>query len=142
MKKEGFVQPSIHLRDELDEQIKSRGSRSTVITRDLERLYTLYRRALSQVRLSNNEACLIVDVLNGSIMDATPLLWANIEDGINLDGLDQKWSIDGPALVEKLRKLNEIQTLAVVDAAERFWTDESLHSRDIREGVKSIFAIK
>lgn len=140
--KNDYVRPSIHLRVELDEQIKSRGTRSTIITRDLERLYTLYRRALQQARLSVDEACLVVDALNGSIMDATPLLWANIEDSIQLDGLDQKWSIDGPALVEKLRGLNDIQVLAVVDGAERFWADETLHSRDIREMAKSCFAIK
>lgn len=115
---------SISLRPGVVEQIDVRGtSRSTIVNRDLDRLYTLYRRALARIELTVDEACLIVDALNGSLMDANTvrMLWASIEDACQLNGLDTKWSVDGPGLVEKLRKLNEVQAMAVADAAERAW---------------------
>lgn len=115
---------SIWLRPETDEEVSSRGdSRSFVITRDLERLYTLYGRALRVVELSVSEAWFIVDMLNGTIMDANAagLLWASAEDACALDGLDEKWKLDGKAFVQKLKNLSGIQAMALVDAAERFW---------------------
>lgn len=114
---------SIYLR-EVDAEIQARGdNRSHVINRDLERLYALYKRALKEVPLSVQEAWLLVDVLNGSLMDANTarLLWANVEDGCALDGLDKKWEVDGKALAEKLRNLSDFQNMALIDAAEKFW---------------------
>lgn len=132
---------SVSLPGVLVDQIAERGqSRSTIIARDLERLYTLYRRALRQVDLTVDEACLIVDALNGSLTtaDDAGLLWAKIEDAIHYDRLDEKWNVDGKSLVEKLQRLNEIQVLAIVDAAERFW---QLDSNNVREDVKRCFGI-
>lgn len=124
------------------EQLTLRGSRSTVINRDLERLYTLYDRALREVELTTGEACLVVDVLNGSLMDANTarLLWASVEDGIRLDGLAEKWGVDGKALVEKLKGLNDIQALALVDAGERFW--QAPNEGETKERVRQAFGIK
>ena len=86
------------------------------------------------------EACLIVDSLNGSIMDANTaqVLWAGIADSIRLDGLDKKWDVDGPALVEKLQGLNVLQAMALVDAAERFWEMENV---PFEEGVRKVFNV-
>jgi len=144
-----YVRPSIHIPAELHEQIVARGPRSTIISRDLTRLYTLYRRALAQIELSVDEACLIVDALNGSLMDANSarLLWASIEDACKLDALDAKWNVDGAQLMQKLQQLNELQAMALVDAAERLWEEvtrcnEAGEPTDIREMVKPIFMIK
>ena len=131
----------VSLPNDLLSQIDERGqARSTIISRDLNRLYTLYRRALRQVNLTVDEACLIVDALNGSITtaDDAGLLWARILDAIRYDKLDEKWKIDGKELVEKLQQLNELQAMAIVDAAERFW---QLDSNDVREDVKRCFGI-
>ncbi|MEW8957836.1 MAG: hypothetical protein AB2448_01800 [Moorella sp. (in: firmicutes)] len=135
---------AIYIPDHLLAEISTRGdNRSGIISRDLERLYTLYRRALAQVTLSVEEACLIVDALNGAKFEADTarLLWAEIEDACNLDHLDEKWQVDGQALVQKLRELNEIQALALVDAAERFWEASDVGERDVREAVKEFFNI-
>lgn len=134
----------VSLPNDLLAQIDERGqARSTTISRDLERLYALYRRALRQIDLTVDEACLIVDALNGSLTtaDDASLLWARVEDAIHYEKLDEKWNVDGRALVDKLRGLNEIQALAVADAAERFWEIESADNRDIREDVKRCFGI-
>jgi hypothetical protein len=134
---------SIYVQGNMDTQIKSRGGRSTVVSRDLERLYTLYSRALKQIDLTVEEGCLIVDSLNSTLHDADSarMLWGGIEDSIELDGLAEKWAVDGPALVEKLKGLNEIQALAIVDAAERFWNGGE-RNEDIKAAVKDCFGIR
>ncbi len=115
---------SFWMRPELGKEIEERGdNRTLVIHRDLERLYTLYRLALRDVKLTLPEAWFLVDMLNGSLMDAytAGLIWAEAEDAIALEGLDMKWQVDGKALVKKLKALSHVQALALVDAAERFW---------------------
>lgn len=134
---------SVSLRPAVVEQLMARGARSTIINRDLERLYTLYRRALAQTRLTVDEACLIVDALNGSLHDANSarMVWASIEDACRLDGLGAKWEVDGPALVQKLQELTEVQAMAVIDAAERFW-EGPYQDLDIREAARECFDIR
>ena len=133
---------SVSIYQPLIDQIEERGeARSTIISRDLERLYTLYQRALRRVDLTIDEACLVVDALNSSLMtaDTAHLLWAGIEDAIQHENLAEKWGVDGQALVEKLRSLNEVQSMAVIDAAERFWSQQKYRDQDMREAVAECF---
>jgi hypothetical protein len=133
---------SIWLRPELEKELISRGSnRSQIIRRDLERLYTLYRLALREMKLTLPECWFIADMLNGSLMDAytAGLLWAEAEDAIALDGLDKKWQVDGKALVKKLKALSHVQALALVDAAERFWQANTGTADD--EDIKKFFGV-
>ena len=134
---------SVAIAEDLLSEILSRGAQSTVISRDLERLYTLYARSLKQVDLALAEASLIVDSLNSSLYDANSarMLWGGIEDSVMLEGLAEKWDVDGPALVEKLRGLNEIQSLAIIDASERFWEGKERNG-DFEAAVKNCFEIK
>jgi hypothetical protein len=138
------IKTSFSLRPQIEEQLATRGeNRSGVINRDLERLYTLYRRTLPTIPLTVDEACLIVDTLNGTLMDADTarLLWAEIEDACYLDGLDKKWHVDGSALVKRLNELSDTQALALIDAAERFW--ESVPQKgDIRTEIKKYFYVE
>jgi hypothetical protein len=136
-------QYSIVLDPDIAAELDTRGdNRSAVIRRDLERLYTLYQRSLPR-DLTEAEACLICDVMNGTLMDANTahMLYAEVEDGIALEGLAEKWEIDGPALVEKLKALSDIQCLAVIDAAERFWSTPD-DRRSIPGTVRELFRIK
>jgi hypothetical protein len=128
---------SIYLRPALETELEARGdNRNHVIHRDLERLYTLYRLALRDVKLTLPEAWFIVDMLNGSLMDAytAGTLWASAEDACAMDGLDKKWQVDGKAFVEKLKALSPVQALALVDAAERFWQADD-------EDIKKFFGV-
>jgi len=122
--------------------LDERGQRSVVANRDLERLYTLYDRALRRTGLTLDEACLICDALNGSLYDArtSGLLPAGVRDAIQLDGLAEKWGVDGDALVQKLSALDEFSCMAIIDAAERVWADES--ERDFRQIVAEKFNIR
>ena len=113
----------ISMAENVLKQVEERGkARSTVITRDLDRLYTLYRRVLRRTNLSLDEACLITDALNGSLMtaDTAHLLWASIEDAIKYERLDEKWNVNGKALVQKhlLFRLREL-SLTIPPLRER-----------------------
>lgn len=103
-----------------------------IADRDLERYYRLLADELAPVaaRLTEGEASLIADALNGTLLEASTyrFLWAEIDDAIRLDDLADKWHVDGPRLVETLRALSPGATLAVVDAAERFWRDTSIET--------------
>jgi len=123
---------SITLRESVLKEVDSRGergeaNRSGVISRDLDRYYESLKRVRAELRkkLSDAEMSAILDNLDGVWM-AEPvsinLLYANVEDGIELEGLDKKWKIDGPALIEKLRSMSFIELCAITDAAEKWWT--------------------
>jgi hypothetical protein len=95
----------------------------------LDSLPQLYRRAMHQLRgrFSIGELSLMLDVMNGAWLTPQPTghhLAANVSDGIALDRLDQKWSIDGPAFNAKLRELDPF-TLACLEIwAVGFWAGD------------------
>ena len=117
--------PPVSFRDvNIEVQLDARGSaRGITASRDLGRYYHALREELRAVELSESEAMLIIDACNGTLFEphTIRLLWAQIDDAIVIDKLAGKWEIDGPALVAKLRALSYTQSLAVVDAAERYW---------------------
>lgn len=120
---------SITIGDVLGE-IDARGergaaNRSGVINRDLERYYEILRYGLQSLRdrLTDSEMAAILDNLNGCWMAETVsvrLIYANVEDGLD-EGLAEKWQIDGPELVRKLKNLSFAESCALVDAVERWW---------------------
>lgn len=103
------------------------GKRNLTAARDLERYYSLLAAELAGIELSEAEASLVCDALNGTLFEphTIRLLWAEVDDAIRHDGLAEKWGVDGPALVERLRSLTPGQAYALVDAVERFWLDAS-----------------
>lgn len=121
----------VRLVESLNQEIELRkdtgfaSSTNRVIERDLTRYYYLLRVARNDAQklLSDDEAALIVDNLNGTIIDeyTIALLPHHIRDGIELDHLDEKWSVDGERLIAKLDGLPLLTLAAIVDAAERFW---------------------
>lgn len=132
---------SIRIPEKIAAELDRRGPRSTIVNRDLGRLYDLYDRALRRIDLTVDEACLIADALNGTIHDnRTALMFSfGVEDAIDLDALDEKWGVDGVALIEKLSRLDELSCMAIVDAAERYWFGGKYRDMDMREGVKEVF---
>jgi hypothetical protein len=121
---------SIRLTDELTAAIEARkhgayDNTNAAIVEMLDRYTYMLQRSLPALRetLSEKEISLIADSCNGTMFQAwsVPLLYANIEDSISLDGLDEKWGVDGAALLDKIRALDLSTTFALVDAVERFW---------------------
>lgn len=101
------------------------GSPGRVAVRDLDRYYATLAAELRRVDLSEAEAMLLIDSLNGTMHDTTEslptMLWAGVADSIRLDGLAATWDVDGSALIATLQALSPIQAVAVVDAVERWW---------------------
>lgn len=100
--------------------------RSTIAQQMLASYLEILRQARRDLRarLAPNEIALILDTLNGTLFDEPALagaLWQEVADGIALNGLAEKWSIDGPALVETVRALPLSHCLALVEASQRFW---------------------
>jgi len=134
---------SVNFQPHILEELAKRGpQRAPIVNRDLERLYGLYARALRRVKLTIDEACLIVDALNGTLHDVTSgtRFWIGVQDSIEMDELDEKWGVDGKTLIEKLSKLDDLTAMAIVDAAERFWCDEK-SGDDFRKAVAEHFGI-
>jgi hypothetical protein len=134
---------------ELLQQLQSRASSRTtdeqsanlIARRELERYYAVLADSLREVTLTQAEASLIVDAMNGTLSEAHTysLLWANVADAIHYDGLAEKWGIDGPALVAKLRALSPGAAMAVVDAAERYFVLASrIGSEDLAETLRAV----
>ena len=100
-------------------------------------LYLLQR---SLPTFSENEAMLLVDAMNGCILDyhTSGLLWANIADAVDSDHLDEKWHVDGKALVEQLRALTPFEQWAIYDAIQRAWNGETYRVLDMQERVKRV----
>jgi hypothetical protein len=97
---------------------------SATVRRIVARYLDLVECELDQIELSEPEAALVCDALNGLWMGeaaAVRLLWAEVADAIAHDRLDAKWGVDGEALVAKLRRLTPGQRLALLDSVERFW---------------------
>lgn len=51
-------------------------------------------------------------------IDAAKFIYAEVHD---CEGLGEKWGIDQPDLVEKLRQMSTIECWAVADVVARFW---------------------
>jgi hypothetical protein len=133
---------SIYIHDHVYSLIAERDTnRSSIINRDLERLYKLYHRALKSIDLTLSEVWLILDALNSSLMtaDTAGLLWVNIAESIELDDLDKKWDVDGNQLVEKLKNLSPFENMSIIDASERFWNCKDADRNE--ETIKKLFII-
>lgn len=108
------------------------GSTNMVARRDLERYYRLLADELRSVNLTEEEASMICDALNGThLMDvgslrglsALTVLRVEVSDSITLNAYDRKWGINEGELAAKLAALTPGQAMAIIDAVERFWAD-------------------
>jgi hypothetical protein len=111
---------------------------SSKVQADLIRLYSLEQlidRSLWGI-FTKKELCLIYDAnngcINGWVQDyMTPNarisdsllsgIYANAEDHIRLNQADERWEVDGPTLLAKLRKLNLGQGYALCRRIAKFW---------------------
>ena len=100
-------------------------SRHAVAQRDLARYYALVRDEIERLALSRGELLLILDAMNGVIVDPPAMyrsaLLLDVADHIRLNGADRKWEVDGDALQRKLAAMSPGTLMALVDVSERFW---------------------
>lgn len=119
---------SVSLSQDVHDQIVARaeGNVSHAVNRSLDRYFALLGRARSVLRatLSEEECALILDATNGTAFTDTVslnMLWAEIEDAAAFEGLGEKWSVDGAALVEKIKAAGMVGQTALIDSSERWW---------------------
>jgi hypothetical protein len=65
----------------------------------------------------------ICDANNGTLFDdasSRTWMWANVADS---RGLGEKWEIDATKLVDKMRSLSFVQSIAMAEICQRFWSD-------------------
>ncbi len=61
-----------------------------------------------------------------------------VADAIHFDGIDAQWDVDGQQLVKKLEAMDWCQLLAVLDAAERFWSRAGQEGFNAEEAVRAV----
>lgn len=90
-----------------------------------DRYLELLRRA-PLPELSEAEVNALRDCMNGTLNEPAGTIrcsiWANFEDAC-YDGLAEKWEIDGPALLEKLKALTYAQELGLIEQIEAYWAN-------------------
>jgi hypothetical protein len=102
----------------------------------LERYFSLIEQELGELDLSEAEASLIVDALNGIYIEphTVRLLRATVLDAMDIDHLDQKWGVDREALLAKLRSYCPGKLFALLHGVERFWN--SCSALPMSEGLR------
>lgn len=101
---------------------------SSRINRVGDRYAEIMRRVQIEKRFAEAEWNLLRDSLNGTLNEPASQirhLWHGIEDSIELDGLAEKWEVDGEALLAKLRDLSFVEEVAVVESVERWWIEKN-----------------
>lgn len=128
---------------ELQAEIQARsfdGASIPLTARDmLESYIYLLKAELGSLKnlFSVSEFSLILDACNGWFVqkETLHLLWAEVEDSLRA-GLAEKWGVDGPKLVKKLRGLSYAQNAALLDAVKRWW--KNLEREMSKEGFEAV----
>ena len=91
-----------------------------------------------------NELSLFIDTHNGLMLSAlhygSNTLAIGTSDSIALDDMDEKWQIDGLALIEKIHGLTPMQALCLEIWASGFWYGEpgKDDDRSLAEYIKTL----
>lgn len=112
-------------------------SRSQTMAQDLDTFYALLETSMRKVRqvLTKQEALLILDAINGTIVEAGQAaeLWMGtslqhqIVDAIAYNDLSQKWEVDRDTLLDKLNSLEHFERYALVDWVKNMWNKTHDH---------------
>ena len=134
--------PSEQQYQALQERSEMGKSPSLTASEMVDAYLSLLRRSLPT--FTENEAMLMMDAMNGCLIDyhAPTTLWANIADAVSIDRVDQKWQVDGYALVERLRKLTPFEQWAIYDAIRRAWNSETYRIDNMAERIRKVGLVK
>ncbi|MEQ7008401.1 hypothetical protein ABN028_19705 [Actinopolymorpha sp. B17G11] len=96
-----------------------------IARRDLERFYGLLAAELRTLKLTDAEAYVIVDALNGTYLDdLTTALYVHSEiaEAVRIDDLDKKHGVpDRDTFLKRIAAWTPAQRFAVADAVQRWW---------------------
>lgn len=131
--------------ENLEKELLARGEFATwpdIATRDLNRLYALYRAALADAALTVEEAILICEVLNESELDydCATNIGTVVAEVCMRTNRHRDWDIeDYQPLVEKLQSCSQLQCLAIIDAADQFWISSDYGAEGIYGVARRLF---
>lgn len=115
---------SIYLNPPIAEALKSADSISGQLGKICDRYAETNRRARIAQRFSEAELNAFRDCCNGTWFEPAQLIdgavLANFEDSLQ-DGIAEKWGIDAPSTIAKLRELTYPDQVALVEDIEAFW---------------------
>lgn len=115
---------SIYLNPPIEAALDGADSISGRIGQICDRYAEINRRARITHRFSEPEINAFRDCCNGTWFEPAQLIddavLANFEDSL-IDGIADKWQIDAPATIEKLRGLTYADQVALVEDIETFW---------------------
>ena len=115
---------SIYLNPPIEAALKDADSISGRLGQICDRFAETNRRARIAQRFSEAELNAFRDCCNGTWFEPAQLIdgaiLANFEDSAP-DGLYEKWGIDAPATIAKLRDLTYPDQVALVEDIEVFW---------------------
>ncbi|WP_194724058.1 hypothetical protein [Noviherbaspirillum malthae] len=121
---------SIYIGPELEEAI-GKDAEITGLSHRINQIGDRYAQIMKSIdigpRFSEAEWNLVRDSLNGTSHEPAAMIqavWHGISDSIGLDQLDEKWEVDGPALLKKLQALSYVEQVALVEAVEQWWADK------------------
>lgn len=100
----------------------------------------VYRKELHGLRgkFSKDELMLVIDVFNGSLLSpqlAGQHIYANVADGIELDRLDEKWSIDKATMLPKIQEISNLQRACLELWAVAYWQGDFYLTQEPEEYV-------
>jgi len=109
----------------------------------VEMFRALYRKTLTDLKgyFTTDELNLIIEVHNSVLLlpaMSGQHLPADVADGIALDGLDEKWKIDGKELNDKISKLHIFQIACLEIWANGFWYASTDGKLDIEKHVQQL----
>ncbi len=119
------------------------------VTYALESFPVLYQRALFEIKtigFTRDELFLVIDVVNGLMLTpgiAGQHLALEVNDGIDLDGLDKKWKVGKDVLMGKLIGMPIFSIACLEIWAKSFWEgkrggQEDHAKTDLEEYVKGL----
>lgn len=104
---------------------KDSKSLAACIADDISLLYPFLEREKKLLRgqFTPAEAKLMIDCLNGTIMDqvSIQMIEAGFQDGIKFDRLDRKWEIDSEIFLQKFNNMSVLRKWAIFELIQDFW---------------------
>lgn len=101
------------------------GDSAREVARAMDRLENLLDRCVDRLPLTREEWNLIADASNGTVWNDHMLtgsqLVSQVTDAAGIHKLGEKWGVDVPALLEKLKALDILHAWAIIFTVEWFW---------------------
>lgn len=123
------------------DRLASKSSASAAIARACDRYLFLVKAC--RPALAYEEWMAVIDCLNGyasqeNVNQYVYALTFNLSDSFNLDAINEKWKIDGQALLDKVQNMTSCEKLSIVDVADQFWSNDWKNAKDYRDVLNQI----